>query len=278
MTKRRTKPAVICAGDKKALEEFFSKGGQMLLPLLDLVERTELALDEVIDVVGRMTIEALLELSAERIAGPKQPGHSPGRPIYWYGRQQGEVVLSDRKLKVNKPRLRRRGMGIGGEVEIPVYERLREGSIAERVLRLMMRGVSTRNYSATLPEMAEAVGVSKSEVSREWVEASAAKLEQLQTRRWDGIDLLVMYLDGMVFGDHHVLGAVGVDSTGTKHVLGLASGSSENYQVAKDLLRDLIERGIEPTRPRLFVIDGSKALRKAVMELFGPDTPIQRCR
>ena len=82
----------------------------------------------------------------------------------------------------------------------------------------------------------------------------------------------------MVFGDHHVMAAVGVDRTGAKHVRGIAPGSSENYHVAKDLLTDVIARGVNPRRLRLFVIDGSKALRKAIRELFGPHTPVQRCR
>ncbi len=123
-----------------------------------------------------MTIETLLNLSAEEVAGPKVQGRQSGRDIYWYGRQQGEVVLSDRKVKVRKPRLRRRGVGPGGEVDVPVYERLREGSIAGHVLRLMMRGVSTRNYEGMLREMADTTGVSKSAVSREWIEASAGQL------------------------------------------------------------------------------------------------------
>lgn len=278
MKKLSRRPAVIDTGDRKAMEEFFTKGGQVLLPLLELVESTEGAIDEVIDVVGRMTIETLLNLSAEEVAGPKVQGRQSDRDIYWYGRQQGEVVLSDQKVKVQKPRLRRRGVGAGGEVSIPVYERLREGSNAAHVLRVMMRGVSTRNYEGMLRDMAETTGVSKSSVSREWIEASAEQLEALQSRRLDAWDLLVVYVDGLVFADHHVLAAVGVDAGGEKHVLGIAPGSSENYHVAKDLLHSLIDRGLDPDRPRLFVIDGSKALRKAVLELFGPDTPIQRCR
>jgi putative transposase len=141
-----------------------------------------------------------------------------------------------------------------------------------------MRGVSTRNYEPALRKMADTAGVSKSAVSREWIEASSAQLDALQARSLAQLNVLVVYLDGMVFGDHHVLAAMGVDREGVKHVLGVASGSSENYHVAKDLLCNLIERGLHPGRLRLFVIDGSKALRKAIVELFGPHNPIQRCR
>lgn len=272
------RPAVISAGDRKAFTEFLTKGGQWLLPLVELLERSAGAIDDVIDVVGRATIEAVLQLSAEQAAGPKVQGQTALRDVYWYGSQQGEVALSDRKLKVTKPRLRRRGTGVGGEVEIPGYARLREGGLGEHVVRLMMQGVSTRNYEPVLRAMADTAGVSKSQVSREWIEASSAKLEELQGRRFDHLDILVVYVDGMQFGDHHVLAAVGVDRTGVKHVLGVAPGSSENYHVAKDLLCGIIDRGLDPKRLRLFIIDGSKALRKAINELFGSPHPVQRCR
>jgi transposase-like protein len=279
MRKGQTRrPAVIDAGDRRALTEFLTKGGQLLLPLVELLERSQCAIDEVIDVVGRAAIEAVLELSAQQVAGAKIKGQWAHRDVYWYGRQQGEVVLSDRKLKVIKPRLRRRGVGAGGEVEIPAYARMRDGGLGEHVVRLLMRGVSTRNYAPALRKMADTAGVSKSQVSREWIEASSTELEALQTRRFEELDILIVYLDGMQFGDHHVLAAVGVAGTGEKHVLGVAPGSSENYHVAKDLLCGIIERGLDPRQLRLFVIDGSKALRKAINELFGSPNPVQRCR
>jgi transposase-like protein len=117
-------------------------------------------------------------------------------------------VLSDRRLKVTKPRLRRRGVGVGGEVEIPAYARLREGGLGGHVVQLMMQGVSTRNYEPVLREMADTAGVSKSQISREWIEASSARLEELQARRFDQLDIPVVRVDGMQFGDHNVLAAV----------------------------------------------------------------------
>src|SRR5207247_4253540 len=105
------------------------------------------------------------------------------------------------------------------------------------------RGVSTRQYAKVLPQMAETVGVSRSSVSREAVEASESELRRLCERRWEQIELLVIYVDGVRFGDHQVLGAVGVDREGRKHVLGLAEGASENEVVARGLLEDLVRRG-----------------------------------
>ena len=141
-----------------------------------------------------------------------------------------------------------------------------------------MAGVSTRKYGRVIGEMADTVGVSKSAVSRETVEASERVLKELMERRLDAWDLLVIYLDGIRMGSHHVLAAVGVDSDGKKHVLGVREGASENAEVTSALLEDLVERGLDPGRRRLFVIDGSKALRKAIEKVFGQRHPIQRCR
>jgi transposase-like protein len=141
-----------------------------------------------------------------------------------------------------------------------------------------MRGVSTRNYREVLPEMAETVGVSKSAISREFIEASEKALQELAERRFDEKDILIVYLDGVVFGGHHVIVAIGVDSEGHKHVLGLRDGASENATVCTALLEDLVERGVKPDRRRLFVIDGSKALRKAIDAVYGQENPVQRCR
>ena len=266
--------------DKRAIREFLKREGQFLLPMLDLVEQTEVAIAEVIQVMGRATIEAVLEMSAEGVAGVKQAGRSRAEDdTVWYGRQGGVVYLSDRKVRVERPRLRRRGAGEGGEVEVPAYAAMRRpGAVADRMLEVLMAGVSTRKYGRVIGEMADTVGVSKSAVSRETVEASERVLKELMERRLDAWDLLVIYLDGIQMGSHHVLAAVGVDSDGKKHVLGVREGASENAEVTSALLEDLVERGLDPGRRRLFVIDGSKALRKAIEKVFGQRHPIQRCR
>lgn len=269
---------VVSRSDRRALAEFLSKEGQLLLPMLELVEQAELAVDELIDVAGRATIEAVLTLSAQQLAGPKHPGKPTGQ-IRWHGCQDGLVGLAERKLRVRKPRLRRKDRGAGGELEIPAYEAMQTNSrLGQRLLEILMHGVSTRHYRQVLPEMAETVGVSKSSVSREFVDASEKALKELAERRFDEQDLLIVYLDGLVFGEQHVLAAIGVDSKGYKHVLGLRDGASENATVCKALLADLVERGVKPGRRRLFVIDGSKALRAAIDAVYGQDNPVQRCR
>ena len=148
-------------GDKRGLAEFLKRESQFLLPMVELVERTELAIAEVITVMGRATLEAVLAMSAEGVAGPKQAGKArPAGEAVWYGRQSGQVYLSDRKVRVERPRLRRRGQGTGEEVEVPAYEAMnRPGPVGQRMLEILLAGVSTRKYARVIPAMAETVGV-----------------------------------------------------------------------------------------------------------------------
>ena len=260
--------------NSKRLAEFFSRHGQGLLPMVDLIEQSRLAVDELIDIAGRATIEAVLQLSAEQVAGPRTPGQRR-RGLLWHGRQAGRVCLKERKLGVTKPRLREKG---GGEVAIPAYEAMQKNGMSQRMLEVLMRGISTRQYAEVLPEMASSCGVSKSTVSREAAEAGEEALKELLERRFAGIDLLVIYLDGMQFGEHHVISAVGVDRAGHKHVLGMQQGATENAAAVEDLLEQLVARGLDPKTKRLFVVDGAKALRAAINKVFGAQHPVQRCR
>jgi len=260
--------------NSKRLAEFFSRQGQGLLPMVDLIEQSRMAIDELIDVAGRATIEAVLQLSAEQVAGPRTPGQRR-TGLLWHGGQAGRVCLKERKLRVTKPRLREKG---GGEVAIPAYDVMQENGMSQRMLDVLMRGISTRQYAEVLPEMASSCGVSKSTVSREAAEAGEEALKELLERRFDDIDLLVIYIDGMQFGEHHVISAVGVDRAGHKHVLGMQQGATENAAAVEDLLEPLVARGVDPKAKRLFVIDGAKALRTAINKVFSPQHPVQRCR
>lgn len=270
---------IIDSSDSDKLAEALSKNGQLLLPMLKLIGEAKMAVDQAIDVSGRATIQALLLLSAQELAGEKHPGKASG-DIRWHGTQGGVVHLAERKLRVNKPRLRKKGSdGQGAEVPIPVYEALqRDGPTSQRMLEILLSGVSTRRYAQVLPEMAQSVGISKSAVSREAIAASEQQLKELLAKDLSQTPILVLYLDGIQLGQHHVLCAVGVDPQGYKHVLGLAAGASENTTVVKALLEDLVARGLDPKEPRLFVVDGAKALRAGIDAVFGPHHAVQRCR
>jgi transposase-like protein len=266
---------VVTAADKRQLSDFLIREGQFLIPMVKLIEQSELAINQVIDVTGRACVEAILKMSAAEVAGSKSPGKASG-DVRWHGSQDGLAHLGDRKLRVRRPRLRHK---TDGEAIIPAYEAIKAGGkLANRMMSILLDGVSTRKYKRVIPEMAETVGVSKSAVSRANIEAGQKLLEELAERRFDSLDILIVYLDGMRLGKHHILGAVGVDPAGQKHVLGLREGSSENTAVVTELLNDLVRRGLAPDRRRLFVIDGSKALRAAIDAVFGAGNPVQRCR
>jgi transposase-like protein len=259
----------------------------LLVPILDLVQNARGVLDEVIDAMGRATIEAVLNLSAAQVGGEPHQGKKAATPehaaLTRHGSQRGVVQLSDRRLKVQRPRLRRRATANepSCEVEIPAYAAMREHpGAAVRMLDILMRGVSTRNYAGVIHEMADTAGVSKSSVSREFVAASEKALEELLARRFDTMVIVAIYIDGLILDQHHVLTALGVDEHGTKHVLGMREGASENAAVVKALLEDLVERGVrpDPCRKILFIIDGSKALRAAIDAVYGAHQPVQRCR
>lgn len=268
---------ILAKKNSSELTKLLVENGQALMPMVELIEQSQVAVDELLENLGRATLEAVLLVSAANVAGENHQGRLGGR-ILRHGSQAGIVSLSNRKVRVQKPRLRERGKGRGKEVAVPAYEAMgADDRLGANILRVLMRGVSTRNYQEILPEACECVGVSKSSVSRKFTMASEEECAKLLERRFDDIDLLVIYIDGMNFADHCVVASVGVDRTGAKHVLGVVEGATENATV-KALLESMVERGIRPDRKRLFVIDGAKALRAGIDAVYGKDNPVQRCR
>ncbi len=265
--------------NEQELASFLVKNGQGLLPMVNLIEQCQVACDQLIDMTGRAAIQAVLQLSAmEAAGGPQQQGRRRSGDVVFYGRQPGQVLLSDRRLEVQRPRLRTKGPR-SQEVEVPAYAAMQNPApMGRRMLDILMHGVSTRNYKQVIPQMAETAGVSRSAVSRAAIEASEAEVEALLSRRFDDLKLLVIYVDGLVFGDYTMIGVVGVDAEGHKHVLGIREGATENSTVITELLEDIVSRGVDPKRKMLFVIDGSKALRAAINAVFGTDQKVQRCR
>ncbi|HEY6292230.1 MAG TPA: transposase, partial [Terriglobia bacterium] len=166
-----------------------------------------------------------------------------------------------------------------GEVAVPAYEALRQDrGLGQQLLGALLRGVSTRESGEILPQRAQTVGVSRSAISRETIEASEPELKRLQERRWDQSEILVIYIEGQCFGGYHVMGVVGVDAEGSKHIMAIESGATENAAAVKRALTRLRDQGLPMDRKYLFVIDGAKALRSALAETFGAEQPVQRCR
>jgi len=257
------------------IEQFCQANGQLLLPIVQLIEGASQVVQSVIHEIQIHTLETILAMSAEQIAGARTPG-KPSGEIRWHGSQKGRLKLADREVQVKRPRLRHK---TDGEVRIPAYEKLRQDrGLEQHMLGALLRGISTREYDEVLPKMAETVGVSRSSVSRQAIEASTEQMKALREKRWDATEVLVIYIDGQRFGAHHILSAVGVDREGRKHILGIECGATENAAAVKRLLTHLREQGLPTDRTYLFVIDGAKALRLAIEEVFGTAQHVQRCR
>lgn len=211
------------------VEEFCEANGQILLPIVELIESVGQVVQEVLHEIQIQMLETIFTLSAEQIAGSRTPG-KPSGEIRWHGSQRGRIKLADREVKVKRPRLRHK---TNGEVKIPAYEKLRQDrGLNQHMLGALMRGVSTREYDEMLPKMAETVGVSRSSVSRQAIKASAEQLKAPREKRWESTEILVLYIDGQRFGAHHIMSAVGVDRQGCKHILGIEAGATENAAAA----------------------------------------------
>lgn len=278
---------------KQAVVEFFASNGQQFLPILNLLIDAKEQLHDFTHAVGVAAIEGLLELSASALAGMPHPGRkaavpagssaaSGHGPVRRHGHQKGVVVLGKSKLRVKRPRLRTMPDGAGKTVEVepPAYAALKNDPLlARRVMDVALGGgVSTRKYKKTLDQTADAVGISKSQVSRELKKAMTVALEQVQARVIPGAEIVAVFIDGFVVGSTHVIGAIGVKKDGTKMVLGVREGASENLAVVEALLVDLRDRGLSAEVPRLFILDGGKALRSAVDAVYGRNAAVQRCR
>ena len=225
---------------------------------------------------GLLIMQSVMNAEVESLAGPKGR-HDPTRQVTRWTGQSGYVVLGGKKVKIIKPRVRSME---GKEVALTSYERFQSPPRRQSsVVRKLINGISTRKYTKAIEEFTDGYGVSKSAVSRKLVAATRDSLQSLCERRLDAIGrLAVLLIDGKPIKGECVVVALGVDFKGKKHVLGLVQGGTENSTVVQHLLDDLIERGLDPTQKMLLVLDGSKALRRAVKKMFGDDCPVQRCQ
>jgi transposase-like protein len=245
---------------------------------LEALLEGRLGFDQLMQDGGAVIIQALLNLSVDQMLGPKCPGQTRSSGLVRFGSQPGVAHLQDRTVPITRPRVRRRlPDGTTREEPLPVYEKLSHKGIARQIGQIIINGVSTRKYKKTITRAAAAIGISRSAVSREFILESEAKLKELIERPLGNLNIVAVVLDGIIVGGHHILVAMGVALAGTKHVLGVRQGASENTVVVTALLEDLVARGLKAEVRRLFVIDGSKALRAGIRAVYG-DAPVQRCR
>lgn len=232
--------------------------------------------------VGLEVMGELMDVEVAELVGPKGR-HDPRRVAMRHGSEQGTVTLGGRRLGVRRPRVRSTGTG-AHEVQLESYTAFTSTDLlAEGIVARMLAGLSTRRYPAGLEPVGEQVNAqasatSKSAVSRRFVQATAERLAQLLARRLDQQRWLVVFLDGFGMGEHLLVGALGVAADGTKVPLGVVEGTTENKAVCTRLVADLADRGLDASRGVLFVIDGGKALERAIRAVFGAKALIQRCR
>jgi putative transposase len=229
---------------------------------------------------GLQLLGTMMEESVTALAGPKGR-HNPDRAAVRHGHEQGSVTLGGRRVAVQRPRVR--AADGSGELPVAAYELFSGTEILGRLaLERMLGGLSTRRYPVGLEPVGiqveqAATGTSKSAVSRRFVAMTHTALAELLAADLSGLDLVCLLIDGVHFGEHTCVVALGIAIDGTKHPLALVEGSTENATLARELLVGLRERGLEVTRPILCVIDGAKALRRAVLDVF--DHPvIARCQ
>ena len=230
--------------------------------------------------VGLGVLRELLEEEVVELVGPRGRWN-PDRAAVRHGYENGEVTLGGRRVPVRRPRART----ADGESEVPLvtYEHFADRDrLGGVVLERMLSGVSTRQYRRAQEPVGEEVTVgerstSKSSVSRAFVDRTREGLWALMSRPLQDMRLAVIMLDGIELHGRTNIVALGISTAGDKLALGLWEGSTENATVASALLSDLVDRGLDVEQGLLFIIDGSKALRKAIREVFGDDVPVQRC-
>ena len=252
-----------------------SKGEQLQLPLRELVRE---ALFDTVIASGLEFVGEVREEERTTLCGPRYQ-HDPRRQALRTGAVTSSLSLGGRRVAVERPRARSID---GRELSLPSWRAWSaRDPLEQRAIEQMLVGVSTRRYARSLeplPSELRVRGIGKSAISERFVVGTARRLAALMQRELGGLQVIAVMIDGVRFAEHVVLAAIGIDTGGMKHVLGLREGATENVASCKALLVDLIERGLPTERTLLLVIDGAKALHKAITDSFGERALIQRCR
>jgi putative transposase len=229
---------------------------------------------------GLQVMHAMMEADVAAACGPRGK-HNPDRTAVRHGREFGSVTLGGRRVSVDRPRVR--AVDGSGELPVPAYELFSSTEVLGRMaMERMLAGLSSRRYGVGLEPVgrrveSESSTTSKSAVSRKFVAATETTLAELLAADLSTVDLVAIMVDGVHFGEHCCIVALGIGIDGTKHPLSLVEGSTENATLVTKLCVDLRDRGLDVTKPILAVLDGSTALRRAIVDVF--DHPvIARCQ
>jgi putative transposase len=248
---------------------------QLTFPIAEVAELAQTSLGDLLRGVGKIFIETVMEAEVEELAG-KRSVPDPNRMAYRWGTEDGFCLIDGQRVPVQKPRLRSRTKK---EIPLGSYALFQKSSLLEdTVWQKIMLGLTMRSYKEVVQQFADAYGLEKSTTCEHFVHASRERLKQLMERSLAGLSIVCLFIDGTIFKGEHMIVAVGLDPSGRKIVLGLRQGASENAEVVGSLLGELAGRGLDFTAPRLYIIDGGKAIRRAISNYAGAAAFFQRCQ
>jgi putative transposase len=262
----------------KRLEAMAADGNpsvQMVLPMAEMIGWLHKGVGELVRQAGLQLIQLLMEEEVKQLVGERSQS-LPERTANRWGSERGYCVVMGQKVPVERPRVRSTE---DREIRLGSYEMFHRGEpLTETVWEKLMLGLTTRKYGDAVRQFTEAYGLEKSAVSEHFIEASRVKLKELMERRLDRKKFCALLIDATPFEGQQMVAALGIGCDGTKTILGIWQGATENATVVGELLGDLMNRGLDFTAPRLYVLDGGRALHAAVKKYAGESAPIQRCQ
>src|ERR1022692_4391697 len=248
---------------------------QMMLPLAEIMGWLRKGAGELIRQAGLQLMDLLMQEEVRELAGERSQRQLERTANRW-GSERGYCVVMGQKVPIQRPRVRTTE---DKEVRLGSYEMFHRGEpLTETVWEKLMLGLSTRDYGQAIRQYTEASGMEKSAVSEHFIEASRKKLKEMLERRLDKTRLCALLIDATSFQGQQMVAALGIDEYGRKMILGIRQGATENATVVGELLGDLVERGLDFTEPRLYILDGGKALTAAMKKHAGESAAIQRCQ
>jgi transposase-like protein len=262
----------------KELEAMAADGNpavQMVLPMAEMVGWLREGVGELVRQAGLRLMDLLMQEEVRELVGERSQRQTDRKANRW-GSERGYCVVMGQKVPVERPRVRSTD---DQEVRLGSYELFHRGEpLTETVWEKLMLGLSTRKYGQAVREFTEAYGLEKSAISEHFIEASREKLQGMMERRLDKTRLCALLIDATPFEGQQMVAALGIAQDGRKMILGLRQGATENATVVGELLGDLVTRGLDFSEPRLYVLDGGKALTAAVKKHAGESAAIQRCQ
>lgn len=248
---------------------------ELPLPVADVLRGIPEAVEGLSREVGLMIVSAVIESECERIAGKKNERNSL-RTANWWGSELSPIYYDRQKVLIDRPRLRGKD---NKEIQLSTYKAFKDTKkMKQSVMKQMVLGISSRNYEEAVESFVKGYGIKKSSISRHFVKATSEQMREFMERDLSGQVLCAIFIDGIEFKGQMLVVALGLDTVGKKHILGLWQGATENTTVCTNLLNDMERRGLDMGKDYLFVLDGSKALRSAVARKFGTDALVQRCQ